>query len=69
MPFLEMATQYESSEKDFLEVSANPAIQRYTDIMNTFHDSERPMATIHARYRIAEQVKKHRLRIRTQGRR
>lgn len=68
MPFLEMATQYEFAEQDFLTMSANPAIQRYTDIMNTFLNSERPMAIMHARYRIAELFKRHRLRIGKRGR-
>lgn len=68
MPFLEMAARYEFAEQEFLAVSANPAIRRYADIVKAFLASERPMALIHARFRIAQQAKKHQLRIGMRGR-
>lgn len=63
MPSIDMATQYEFTEQDFLAVYANPVIGRYVRIVNGFLCSERPMSLIHARHLIAKQFKKHQLRI------
>lgn len=63
VPSPEMEAFYEFSEPKFLEVSENSVIQRYANIVLAFLDIERPMPEIQARFRIAEQAKKHHLRI------
>lgn len=68
MPYLEMSKQYELSDQDFQAVFESPALQRYTKIINSFLNSERPVNFIHARYLIAEQAKKYKLRIGRKGR-
>lgn len=67
MPSLEVERQIEFSELNFIDLYENQVIQRYTKIMIAFLDSEGPMHLTHARYRIAEQAKKHGLRIGERG--
>lgn len=67
MPRLEMSSHYEFSEKEFLEVLANPVIQRYVEIAYAILDSRRATPLIQARFRIAEEAKKHHLRVGARG--
>lgn len=67
MPNPEMDAHYVFSEQEFSEVLANPVIQRYAEIAHAFLESRRPTLPIHARFRIAEQAKKHHLRVGARG--
>jgi hypothetical protein len=62
VPYVGMASRYDFSNQDFQAIFSNHAIQRYADIMNHFLCSVRPMSLMHAKYRIAEQFKKHQIR-------
>lgn len=55
------------SDEEFQSIKENIAIQRYVDIALAFQRSKQPMPLIHASYRIAEQAKKHDLRIGERG--
>lgn len=67
VPFPELPANYGFSDKEFIDVTLNPVIQRYADIANAFLNSERPTPLIHATFRIAEQAKKHHLRVGARG--
>ena len=67
VPFPELHAHYEFSEREFIDMSLNPVIQRYADIANAFLNSERPIPLVHAISLIAEKVKKHPLRVRARG--
>ncbi|OIR08820.1 hypothetical protein GALL_92050 [mine drainage metagenome] len=69
MPFPEMDAIFEFSEPEFAEISANPIVQRYASIAIAFLNAEVSTSDIHAQFRIAEQAKKHNLRVCIQGKR
>ncbi len=68
-PSLEMEAHFEFSPQEFKQISDNPVIQRYADILFSFLDSERPIASIHAMHRISEQIKKQSIRTAKAGKR
>jgi hypothetical protein len=69
MPFPEMDAIFEFAEPEFAEISANPIVQRYASIAIAFLNSKATASDIHAQFRIAEQAKKHHLRVCIKGRR
>ena len=69
MPSPEMDAIFELSEPEFIEVSTNPIVQRYASIAIAFLNAEVSTSDIHAQFRIAEQAKKHNLRVCIQGKR
>lgn len=62
MPSLDFAARHEFSENEFQTMRDNPVVRRYAEIVNKFLESERPTDLVHARYLIAEQAKKYRVR-------
>ena len=54
-----MAFHYKFSEQEFKEISVNPIIKRYADILNTFLHSDRPMLFISAQHRFEKLIRKH----------
>ena len=69
MPSLDMDAQFEFADQEFEQISANPAIQRYADILFSFLDSEKPIASVHAMYLMSEQIKFHSIRTSKSGKR
>lgn len=67
MPFPEMDAIFAFTESEFIEVSTNPIVQRYASIVIAFLNSEVTTTDIHAQFRIAEQAKKHNLRVCIRG--
>lgn len=69
MPTLDMEATYEFSEGDFSEIYSNKVIRRYADIVFSILNSNKPLSSLHAIYRMMELLKVDQIRVGKKGQR
>jgi len=69
MPSIELESSYEFAEDEFEAIHSNPVIQRYADIIFTILNSNKPLSSIHAIYRMAELLRGDDIRVGKNGQR